>query len=305
MALRAKVAADPALEAAYGDAWTLDDKAEVAERAGFAKYGTLAGGPTLDSTLFSTALTLVQKAKEDQRPNGQRLPEFSDVNRPSLEQSLFSPAPIYPDFERLNLADSLALVEETLGANDPLTVQILDGKSPQARATELVDGTRLADVAERRRLSAGGAAAIAASSDPMVKLAIQLDPVYRAFRKQREEQIASVQQKAYVKIARATLAVSDAGTVYPDATGTLRLSYGTVKGYVQDGQAIPAFTTMGEIFSYAAQRNNQPPYQPSANWLAARPKIAPGHHLTSSAPRTSSAVTPAARWWTKPAQSSA
>ena len=187
---------------------------------------------------------------------------------------MFSSAPISFDFERLNLADSLAFLEETWGADNPLTVGVLAGQSPPERAAELVSGTHLADVAERRRLLVGGLAAIQVSADPMIRLALALDPTYRALRRQREDQIVSVQQEAYAEIARAELAV-DGAKSYPDATGTLRLSYGVVKGYTQDGASVPAFTTLGDLFSYAARRGNLPPYQPSPSWLAARASIKP------------------------------
>ena len=155
-------------------------------------------------------------------------------------------------------------------------IQILAGKSPAERAAELVDGTNLADVPERHRLSTGGLAVIQASTDPMIKLALLLEPTYRAFRRQRDEQITSLQQKASANIARAELAV-DGADVYPDATGTLRLSYGTVKGYRQDGQAVPAFTTLGDLFPYAAPAGRSAALTSRpASWLAARSKIAPG-----------------------------
>ena len=271
-ALRAHVAADPKMQAAFGDAWTQVEQVDAAQRALTAKYGAFAGGRSLTSGLFSIAQTLVETAQEDRKPNPQRLPEDSSANRASLDRRLFSPAPIYPQFERLTLADSLASMEETLGASDPLVLQALGGKSPSERAAELVNGTKLADVAERKRLQAGGATAIRSSQDPMIKLALQLSPTLRALRRQSEDQVASVRQQAYPKIAQAELAAGS-GSVYPDATGTLRLSYGVVSGYTQDGAGIPASTTMGNLFSYAAQHDDQDPFQPSPSWVKAKDQI--------------------------------
>lgn len=272
-ALRARVTADPALRAAYGDAWDQVEQADTIQRAQVAKYGVLAGGGGIFSGLFTVAQTLVEAAaQENQKPDRQRLPEDSDANRAALERRLLSPAPIYPEFERLNLADALALMEETLGTNDPLVKQALGGKSPQERASELIGETKLADLSERKRLIAGGLPAIQASSDPMIKLAIQLAPALRALRRQSEDQVASLKQQAYPKIAQAQLAAGSEN-VYPDATGTLRLSYGTVQGYAQDGKTIPASTTMGDLFSYAAQREDQTPYQPSPGWIKAEKRI--------------------------------
>ena len=271
-ALRARVAADPALQASLGDAWDQVDQADRAQRALTARYGTLVGGRPLFSGLFALAQALVEQAQEAQKPNQERLPEDNEANRASLETRLLSPAPVYPPLERLTLADALALMEETLGATDPLVLQALGGKSPQDRAAELVNGTKLAQVAERKRLMAGGLPAIQTSQDPMIVLALRLAPLFRALRKQSEDQISSVRQQAYPKIAQAQLATGGAD-VYPDATGTLRLAYGILRGYDQDGIAVPASTTMGDVFSYASHRENQPPYQISPSWVAARPKI--------------------------------
>ena len=271
-ALRARVATDPALQASLGGAWDQIDQADKTQRTLTAKYGALVGGRPLFSGLFAVAQSIVQQAQEAQKPDRERLPEDNEANRASLETYLLSPAPVYPPFERLTLADALALMEETLGAADPLVVQALEGKSPSDRATELMNGTKLAQVAERGRLMAGGLPAIQASTDPMIVLALQLSPFFRALRKQSEDQISSVRQQAYPKIAQAQLAAGGAD-VYPDATGTLRLAYGTLRGYDQDGIAVPASTTMGDVFSYASHREDQPPYQISPSWVAAKPKI--------------------------------
>ncbi len=273
-ALRAKVAAEPKLQAAYGDAWSQADRADTASRTEFARYGLLAGGFGLRSQLYGIAQTLVLRAEEDQKPSTERLPGYTDAGRASLDLDLFSPAPVYSNLEKLTLADSLAQMAETLGADNPIVTQALAGQSPTERAAALVQETTLADVAVRKSLAAGGLAAVEASQDPMIVLARQLDPTYRALRKAREADVESVEQAAYAKIAQAQLAVSDPGTVYPDATGTLRLSYGKVTGYTEAGQAVPAFTFLGGLFPYAAAHENKPPYQISAPWPAAKDKIA-------------------------------
>ncbi len=274
-ALRAKVAADPKLQAAYGGAWDQVDRADAASRAEFARYGLLAGFG-LRSQLYGTAQTLVLQAEEDQKPNNARLPGFTEAARASLDLELFSPAPIYPNLEKLTLGDSLAQMEETLGADNPIVTQALAGRSPAERAAELVNGTTLADVAVRKKLADGGLAAVQASADPMIVLARQLDPIDRAIRKARETEVVSVEQAAYAKIAQAQLAASAPGSVYPDATFTLRLSYGKVVGYTEGGQAVPAWTTLGGLYPYAAKHEDKPPYQLSAPWEAAKDKLVPG-----------------------------
>ncbi len=275
-ALRAKVAADPKLQAAYGDAWDQVAKADAVRRARFAQYGLLADNFGLRSELYNTARTLVLLAEEDQKPNGERLPPFRDSRRAELERELFSPAPIYPGLERLTLADSLSQMAETLGEDNPLVTQVLAGKSPAERAAELVSETTLADVAARQRMASGGLSAVRSSADPMIAVARLLEPTYRALEKQNDAEITSVDQAAYAKIAQAQLAVAAGKPVYPDATFTLRLSYGTVAGYTQEGKAVPAFTRMGDLFPYAARHDNLPPYRISPLWQQAKAKIAPG-----------------------------
>ena len=274
-ALRAKIAADPTLQAAYGDAWDQEKRADAAARAEFAQYGLLAGGFGLRSGLYGIAQALVLRAEESQKPNGERLPGFTDSARALQDLGLFSAAPVYPDLEKLTLADSLAQMAETLGADNPLVVSALAGHSPAERAAELVNGTTLGDVSARRKLSEGGLAAIEASQDPMIVLARQLEPTFRALRKVRETDVESVNQAAYAKIARAQLAASAPGSVSPDATGTLRLSYGKIAGYTEAGQAVPAWTTLGGLYPYAAKHENQPPYALSPLWVAAKDKLMP------------------------------
>lgn len=270
------MAADPKLQAAYGDAWDQVAKADSVRRVRFAKYGLLADYFGLRSDLYGTAQTLVLLAEEDQKPNGERLPPFRDARRAALERELFSPAPIYPGLERLTLAESLSQMAETLGSDNPLVTQVLAGHSPAERAAELVSGTTIADVAARKRFVSGGLTAMQSSTDPMIAVARLLEPTFRALQKQSEAEITGVDQAAYAKIAQAQLAAAAGKPVYPDATFTLRLSYGTVAGYSQEGKAVPAFTQMGDLFPYAARHDNLPPYQISPLWEQAKSKIAPG-----------------------------
>src|SRR5262249_31422340 len=152
--------------------------------------------------------TLVRMSAEDAKPNAKRLPEFTESSRPSLEQKLFSEAPIYDDLETLKLADSLAYWIEEQGADNPLIQKVLAGKSPRERAAELIAGTKLNSVAERKKWPSGGPAAIEASTDPMIELARLVDPEARAVRKTYEEQVHEPLQQAYAKIAAIRFALS-------------------------------------------------------------------------------------------------
>src|SRR5205823_814917 len=182
-----------------------------------------------NSTLFEYARRLLRHGDEMTKPNGERFPEFRDSYKESLELELFSSQPVYDDFESLKLTDSLTDMATRFGADDPLVKQVLAGKSPVDRATELVTGTKLKDAAFRKQLYAGGAAAVSAARDPMIEVARLVDGPAREARKVYEAQ-DELKQQAYAEIAKERFALQ-ATNSYPDATFTLRLSYGAVRGY--------------------------------------------------------------------------
>jgi hypothetical protein len=210
-------------------------------------------------------------AAEDRKPSAKRLREYRDSARASLEQKLFSPAPIYNDLEQVRLADSLSQFVEERGGDDPLVKKVLAGKSPQVRAAELINGTRLNDVAVRRQLAEGGQAAIEASDDPLIQLARLMEPEARKLRK-AEDEIAEIERQAYAKITTALYAVKGTNT-YPDATGTPRLSFGEVKGYVEGGKPVPPWTTIGGAFEHEAKHGAKPPWKLPAEWNARRGEL--------------------------------
>ncbi|MEK6335562.1 MAG: S46 family peptidase [Acidobacteriota bacterium] len=265
-ALRKSIAANPERQKMYGDAWDAIAQAHktypsyIKERRIFDQ----AGG--FNTSLFNMARTLVRLAAENAKPNAERLPEFTDSRRASLELGLYSPAPIHDEFEKLKLADSLGFMVELLGANDALVKQILNGKTPEVRANELIEGTKLKDVAYRKELAAGGIKAIEESTDPMVVLARTIDPKGRELRKRFESEVTGVERTNYSKIARARFDI-EGNKLYPDATFTLRLSYGAVKGYMENGKKIAPFTTLGGLYDRAAGFKSQFPYNLPARWM--------------------------------------
>lgn len=263
-ALRRTIATRPEKQKEYGDVWQQIAKGRKELHDRFLEISLLEAPVGLNTTLFSLARTLVRLAAENTKPDTERLPEYTDARRASLELNLFSPAPIYKDLEKTKLEGSLAFMREMAGADHPIVNKILNGKAPESRAAELVDGTRLQDVEYRKRLASGGVEAIAASTDPMIVLARAIDPEARAVRKFYEP-ILSAERSNYAKIARALYDIE--GTkLYPDATFTLRLSYGAVKGYREKGKWVPPFTTFGGIFHRAAQHNNKHPYKLPERW---------------------------------------
>ena len=259
-----QIKADPKLQK-YASAW--DRVAEVqkqkAERQG--------KGLALNTRLFRLAQQLVQMAAEDQKPSEERLAEFADAGRASFEQQLFSTAPIYPELEQLLLGDVLARTLELRGADDPSCVEILAGKSPIDRAAELVAGTKLIDVKYRKQLAEGGMDAIKSSDDPMIKLAIMVDEEVRKSRKEGEE-IAELERQAYAEIAEALFATQGTST-YPDATFSLRLAFGPVKGYEFGGKQIPAWTNMAGAFEHETAHQGQEGYALPESWHDSRDRI--------------------------------
>lgn len=215
---------------------------------------------------YGIARHLLRAGDERPKPNGERLKEYSDARRESFEQQLFSDKPIYTDLEIITLSDSLSHLVEQLGASDPTVKTVLAGKSPRARAAELINTTKVRDVAFRKKLYEGGAAAVAAAKDPLIELARSVDAEARSLRK-AVESADETKQQAQAIIGKARFAVEGTGN-YPDATFTLRLSYGPVKGYEENGQKIPAFTTFAGLYERSAKQGNKGDFELPARWLA-------------------------------------
>ncbi len=226
---------------------------------------------TLNTRLYSLARTLVRLAAEEQKPNAERLPEFRDSGRESLLQDLLSDAPVYPELERVKLADLIARTVEIRGADDPFCQMMLDGKSPRQRADQLVCKTRLNDAAFRQRLVDGGSGSIESSDDPLLKFARSIDEEERRLRSAAEE-LDEIEQQAYSKITEALFAIHGT-SVYPDATFTLRLAFGVVKGYEEGGEALPPWTTINGAFEHETMHGAVDPWQLPRSWHAAREQL--------------------------------
>ncbi len=270
--LRDKIAADPDKQKAYGDAW---ERIAAAEKtlAGLERdYYLLESGHAFDSELFNIARHLVRLAAEKPKPNADRLREYRESALESLEFQLFSPAPIHAELERARLAGSLSFLAEYLGGDHPLVTKIFAGKSPAARAGSVIAGTKLSDPEERRRLAKGGQKAIDDSDDPMILLARLVDDDARALRKKYENQVEEVERQANAQIAAAKFAVLGSG-IAPDATFTLRLAFGRVKGYEVDGVELPFHTTFGSAFERAEKQGQREPFVLPQRWLKGKDKV--------------------------------
>jgi hypothetical protein len=264
-ALRKSIAANPERQKMYGDAWDAIAKAHQTYPTYIRDRRIFEQAAGFNSTLFAFARALVRLAAENQKPNAERLPEYTDARRASLELGLYSPAPIHEDFEKLKLTDSLGFMVELLGADNALAKQVLAGKTPEARAEELITGTKLKDPAYRKELAAGGAKAIEDSTDPMIVVAREIDAKARELRKRYESEVTGVERANYAKIARA-LFETEGTNLYPDATFTLRLSYGTVSGYMENGKKVAPFTTLGGLYARSEQFKRQFPYNLPQRW---------------------------------------
>jgi len=262
--LRRKVDADPKMKAKYGAAWDEIARAQDAFRNMRKEYDSIE--PGLGSQLFGMARTLVRASDELVKPDPERLRGFNDAGLPALKNYLMSKAPIYPELEIAQMTFSLTKLREELGADHPFVKKVLGKESPAALATRVIKGSKLADLKLREQLFSGGKKAIEASKDPMIQLAALVDPDARAIRKTYEEQVEAVIRKNSELVAQAKFEVYGTG-IYPDATGTLRLSFGSVKGYMEDGKQVAPITAMGDTF---ARHTGEDPFALPKSWLAAQ-----------------------------------
>ena len=260
-ALKAKSAGNEAI----GDPWKAVDQAVQAYRTSYLSYRFLQPS----SELYGYAEALVVAAEERAKPNGERLPGFTDSALPLVEKQVLDAKPIYPWLDALVLEWGLSKAREYLGVDDPDTKLLLGKESPEQLAERLVEGTRLADPAYRKQLWEGGAAAIAASDDPMIVFARKLDPRVRALKKTVDEQYTGPLTAAGAKLADARFAAYG-DTLYPDATFTLRISYGTVKGWTERGEQVPFATRIGGTFDRAT---GNPPFDLPPAFAAKAAKI--------------------------------
>jgi hypothetical protein len=284
--LRNAIARDPKLRSAAGAYDRIKNaQAEIAKNAPLYNYLEqerpapvgYRGPRAFFGNLFKYARLLLRAVDEGGKPNGERIPRFRDSARDSLELELFSSEPVYDDYEILRLTDSLTDLASQFGADNPLVKKVLGGKSPHNRAVELVSGTILKDVAVRKDLYGKDSAALQAAHDPMIDLARLVDGPAREAKEIYDTQ-DEIKKQAYSEIANARFAIEGTGS-YPDATFTLRLSYGTVRGYEQDGKQIPAFTDFAGLYRRSAEHDNKPPFDLPKRWIDKKASLNPSTHF--------------------------
>lgn len=267
--LRDAVNANPALRASAGTAWDDIARAEQRYRDIHVPYTWFEGAAGFNSELFSYARALVRAADERVKPNADRLREYTDGALPRLKASFEAESPVYPDFEQMRLAFSLERMREYLGPDHAIIKTVLGARSPDERARELVTGSTLADPKVRAKLYDGGAEALRASNDPMIALARQVDAESRRLRRIHEEDVQGPVGVAQQKIADVRFKVYGTG-LYPDATFTLRLTYGAVDGWMEAGMRVDPFTRLDRLYE---RTTGAPPFQLPPRWIDTKPRI--------------------------------
>jgi peptidase S46-like protein len=268
-ALREAVAARAELQREYAGAWdeiaaAYRDYPQMAQRIAFTTL--------VPSRLGTIATNLVRRAEETRKLDAQRYAEFREGRLPALSINILSPAPVHADMEEAVLAAWFTEARDALGADDPFVRAALGGSTPEEAARRLIGGTKLADVSVRRALLEGGAEAVAKSDDPLIVLARRIEPVYRELRAWEESNVKGVEASAGQRIALARFAVYGKST-YPDATSTLRVTYGTVKGYEEDTTLVPFKTTFYGLYDRAEGFGGKTPYDLVARFREGKGKL--------------------------------
>lgn len=279
--LRKDIACNPKLKDS-ASAWDQTATAMQWQRENFKRL-MWESDSALPGSFAGYARTLVRLATELPKPSDKRLREYQNQNIPSIEHRLTSTAPVSRPLEIRQLTLALANLQENLtvhgdssgesGYDFEFVKQVLAGKTPADRAAELVNGTHLDDPAFRNELYRGGQVAINAAADPMIVLLRLIDPVTRATRKESQDHLDAVVRRNGALIAKARFELYGTNQA-PDATGTLRLSYGTIKGYIENGRKIPWRTTFAGAFEQEAAHQAKPPYRLPESYHRAKDNLA-------------------------------
>jgi Peptidase S46 len=268
-ALRKAIAKNAKLKASVGDPWKDIDTALATERRLYEEYLWLESGAGFQGRLATYGRTLVRGAAERDKPNGQRLREYTDARLPIIEQQLGAKVAVFPELEAMRLSQGLERMREWLGPDHPVVRRLLSKESPAALAKRVANESKLADPAFRMELWKGGAAAIAASQDPIIALMRDVEPEARAVRKAQEDGVEAPLRAATERLAKARFAVLGT-SVYPDATFTLRLNWGTVQGWNENGTDIQPFTKLGRAFDRATGAD---PFRIPDSWTQVKDKL--------------------------------
>ena len=260
------VNASPERKNQFGDPWAQISKAVDVQKEIYKPLLYIDNLGGFRGELARYARDIVRAAAQKQKPSNERIRGYQDSQLPTLETRLFSTAPIYKNLEQVELAESLSEMRDVLGADNPDVQKALAGKTPDQRAKEVIEGTKLEDVSLRKQLYEGGETAVNASTDPLIVMMREIEPDAEAIHQRDEDQVQSILRQSGAQIGKALFAQKGL-SVPPDATFTLRLSYGPVEGYKLNGNDVPWFTTMGGAYKHAADHGSKPPYELPESWI--------------------------------------
>jgi hypothetical protein len=268
-ALREKVMADADMRADYGEAWEIIDGAMSSYRNMYEDYLFIEAGAGFAGSLVNYGRTIVRGTAEREKPNEDRLRAYTDAALPTREQNLIAARPINKEYETLVLTYSLEKLREWLGPDSPYVHKILGNDSPASLASRLIEESNLHDPAFRKMLWEGGVEAVKSSNDPIIQLALAIDPDARALRKRYETEVEAPQSRGEEMIADARFKVFGTG-IYPDATFTLRVTYGSVKGWEEKGEMVDPHTRTSRLFE---RTTGERPFKLPATWSDARESL--------------------------------
>ena len=257
------------LKEEIGDAWQTIEQAEIQANTLRIPFQEIEKNKAFRTVYYSFAKMIVRGVVEKSKNNADRLPEFNESELPQIEAALFSEAPIYPEFEIFKLNHSLIKMRELLGVDHALVKKILGKQSPDDLAKQWVGGTQLADIQERKKWWNSDIQTLKKSTDPFIQLALEVDPQARELRTRYENDVESPINKASEKIAKARFAMYGADAS-PDATFSMRLSYGRVKGWTHNNEEVPAFTDFKGAYERATGAD---PFRLPDTWLKAKNQL--------------------------------
>ena len=269
--LRATIAADPELRGKYGEAWELIDTAVRNYRNMYEDYLFIEAGAGFMGELYGYARTIVRGTAEREKPNSERIRGYTDAALPQVEQGLFANRPINKEYENLGMTFSLEKMREWLGPDSRYVHEVLGNDSPATLSANLINDSKLDDPEFRKQLWNGGMKAVKASNDPMIQLALRIDDDARALRKRYEDDVEAPRTRGEEMIADARFAVYGTDT-YPDATFTLRVTYGAVEGWEEKGVVVDPFTRTERLFE---RTTGERPFKLPASWVDARESVNP------------------------------
>lgn len=260
---RGAVNADPTLAAKYASVWD-DISAIQTEReklfSTINAYNTMGFGR---SQYFSIAARLVQYASAMKMPDSTRPPGYQG---PALERtkSRLYPENFNSDLEKLVLVFQLKSMQSLLGNTSEPFNNLLGGRTPEEASSFLEGSTAITDSATLAKLLAGDPNQILTSPDPFIQFVVATQGTMKDLRSKYDKLTATESAKAQL-LGRALYDLYGS-SIPPDATFTLRIADGVVKGYDYNGTTAPTNTTYYGMYDRYYSFGKQYPWSLPSNW---------------------------------------